>query len=382
MNTFINSTDPNGVQNAETPDQIGGEATTQADVSIAKTDANIVAANQTEGGVTMNEVAATNLNQTLNSAGEPTMQANAKVEDTNLIEASNQIVASYPEGVNPLKADGSHETATGIRSEEITLDISSITRRASHCYREQRDEANVEGLRIAYLENKKAEERGELPIHIIPRIKVWFDPEPAPGEYVLVGGDHRTEGATMAGLTTIPAIVFYCTSNEAYWIGLADNSTHGLQLSKGDKKTVIETMLQRFQDMPYREIARRLKCAYSYVSDIANKLIQAGLLEGKRKRKQSNDTQTGNRRGRKKQPPDDASRNAPQAEGMPEKSLTERKAYAYEHIENLADDMPVQEAVDFLEAYIKRCEYICNYRKGIANGNGAPRASDQSTEAT
>ena len=298
------------------------------------------------------------------------MSANFSLSDVQHVET---VTLNQPEGGTATPETSPPSTNNPV----ITLlDISVITRRDTHCYREQRNEANVEGLRIAYLENKRAEERGEKPLHNIPLPKVWCDPDN--GEYVLLGGDHRTEGATRARYTQISVLVYHCSADEAYMIGVQDNATHGEPLSKGDKRYTIEKMLRRFPLKSYREIARAIPCALSYVSEIANKMIQAGLLEGKKKK--SDNPQTANQQGTDKKP--SASQTVPRAKGVPVKSLAERKAYTYEHLENLIDDMPEQEGADFLEEFIKRCEYMYNYRAGIAKSNNVPQATDQSAKAT
>jgi DNA-binding transcriptional regulator YhcF (GntR family) len=277
------------------------------------------------------------------------------VQATNLIEGEHAVQESIT-------------TSTDIKSVVMTLDISAITRRASHCYREGRDEANVESLRIAFLENRIAVEQGLKPPHDIPLIKVWEATDN--GEHVLLGGDHRTEGSTQAGNTTIQAIVYYCSSDEAYLIGLEDNAMHGLQLNRGDKKVTIEKTLKRFPDKSLRWIATLLKCSVSYVSEVYNKLTNEGILDGDKKRKKSGT-----------QPKKSASKNVPKFK-LSEWTIERREKYAYEHIDNLVDDVSDQDAVDFLEKFIERCKFIHNHRVGIANNNGNHQATDQSADAT
>ena len=319
---------PHDVQNVKTPNQIGGEETTEAGANIVTPDPDA--------------------------------------------------------GTKPIKADESIPTATSTEATGtvITLvDLSALTTRDSHYFREQLDEENVEGLARAYFENKVAMDQGKEPIHDIPPIKVWCDPDN--GELVMLGGNHRTKGATLAGLTTIPAIVYHCSENEAFVIGMKDNATHGLKPSRGDLKHMIKKALERFPYKSLRTLAEELKCSLSRVSEVSNELYDCGQLERPKTRiGKDNKEYTVNRRSRKTRPSEDTSKNVPLGIKGSEWTLEERKQHAYDHIEHLVDDLSERDSADFLEGFIKRCEYMYNYRAGIVKNNVAPKATDQSTKET
>ena len=240
---------------------------------------------------------------------------------------------------------------------EKVLDISAIKKRDALRTREKEDEANIEACRVAFLENKIAMERDGKPIHQIPSIVVWYDRKT--GEYVLLGGFHRLEGAIRAGLNKIQVRVFHGSEADAFQVAIQDNNTHGLKLSLGDKKYTIEKIVLRFPDKPYREIARELKCSVSHVSTVANKLHNAGLSEGKRIRKRQNAQSS--------------------ADAESAKLAAELTNEIFDRIGNLLDGKSMKEGKDFLREIFQRCGRINEYIKEqvLRNGNNAVIIKDQ-----
>ena len=294
--------------------------------------------------------------------GEPAKPENVNIEDSNQIQSTN------PEGEMPM---ATNETSPAPRRfNEKWLAISAIKKRDAFRTREKEDEANIESLRVAFLENKIAEERGEKPIHQIPLIVVLYDPRTC--EYILLGGYHRLEAAIRAGLARIRVRVFHGSESEAFQVALDDNNTHGLRLCRGDLRYTIEKMLRRDPEQGIRAISRALKCAASYVSTIANRLRQEELSKSKGEdRVQEGTEKPPKGRGKK-------------SNVVPEKSVEDRKKAAFEHLENLIDDMSEQDGADFLEGYMKRCDYMYQYRSGksLLENNSVHEAMDQSTETT
>ena len=274
------------------------------------------------------------------------------------------------EGDMTMKVDESHETSTGIRNEEVILEISAIKKRDSHRYREAEDDKNIEDCRVAYFENKAAMDRGDKPIHDIPRIKVWHDN--ITGEFVLLGGNHRVEGATRAGCSTIEAIVYHCTEDAAYEIGAQDNASHGLKLSKGDKKVTIKKTLQRFPDISLRRIADLLKCGLSTVSEAASELYKEGLLERPEKRRGKDGKEYITNRGSKgKEPKADTPRKSDskltsdQAMTLDE-IIVESKAYFDDRLQRLSDagERHTYNS-SMIEWLLKNDEKSCNIVSGL-----------------
>ena len=270
---MTDSNEPNGVKNVKTPNQIGGDETMKAGANIVTPDLD---------------------------AGTKPIEAGEGIPIVPSTEATGTVIT--------------------------LVDISTLTARESHYYREQLDEANVEDCRVAYFENEAAMRRGEEPVHDIPPIKVWCDPDT--GEFVVLGGNHRTAGATLAGLTTIPAIVYHCSSDEAYIIGLRDNSTHGLKPNKGDLKHIIKKALERFPKQSLRWIVEQSKCSLTRVSEVANELYDSGQLKRPEKRIGKDGKEyTVSRRGRKKKPSADALPEVPKADEALEGSEEEPQRY-------------------------------------------------------
>jgi hypothetical protein len=214
----------------------------------------------------------------------------------NFLQMKGKIGMTENNGVKNVEVETLNKEGERTMNEKW-LDISVIKKREVFRIREKEDEANIERLRIAYLENKNAEKRGERPIHQIPLIVVWYDPRTS--EYVLVGGYHRLEAAIRAGLTKIRVLVFHGTEAEAFQVALDDNNTHGVRLSRGDLRYTIEKMLQRDPEQGIRAIARALKCAASYVSTIYNRLRQEELSKGTGEDKVQKDMAKPNGRGKK-----------------------------------------------------------------------------------
>jgi len=213
-----------------------------------------------------------------------------------LLQKKGKIVMTEKNGVRSVESETLDKEGERTMNEKW-LEISAIKKRDIFRIREKEDEANIERLRVAYLENKNAEERGEKPIHKIPFIVVLYDPRAS--EYVLLGGYHRLEAAIRAGLTKIRVLVFRGSEAEAFQVALDDNNTHGLRLSRGDLRYTIEKMLRRDPEQGIRAIARALKCAASYVSTIYNRLRQEELSNSTGKNKVQKDTAKPNGRGKK-----------------------------------------------------------------------------------
>jgi hypothetical protein len=84
----------------------------------------------------------------------------------------------------------------------------------------------------------------------------------------LADGFHRRFAAERAGLTDIEADVRAGTTNDALWYALGANRTHGLRLSRGDKRHAVELALRTWPDRTQREIAEQVGCDQGYVAKI------------------------------------------------------------------------------------------------------------------
>ena len=325
---------------------------------MQKSNESIEPANAMKGTMPMNEMK--NEAEPINTKkGEMIMNEVSDPNDEKSVQdvpTTAMVAPANPEGEMPMQADGS--TSTPRHFTVKWLDITVIKKRDAFRTREKENEANIEGLRVAFIENMIAERHGHKPPHQIPLIVVLYDRRTM--EHVLLGGFHRLEGATRAGLTKIQVRVFHGTEAEAFQVAIEDNNSHGLKLSRGDKRYTIEKMLLRDPDKPYREIARELKCVVSYVSTIANKLLNAGLLEGKRMRKE---------RG---------------VNAKPRKSISKQMVKTVERIDSLLVGMSMKDGTELLGELFKRYSRLNRYIKeqALKNGNDAVIAMDQIVEAT
>lgn len=88
----------------------------------------------------------------------------------------------------------------------------------------------------------------------------------------LASGFHRVEGARRIGRASMMVDVREGTRNDALWFGLGDNATHGLQLTRADKRHAVELALVAFPDKSGAEIGRQIGCTHQYVSEIKARL--------------------------------------------------------------------------------------------------------------
>jgi hypothetical protein len=82
-----------------------------------------------------------------------------------------------------------------------------------------------------------------------PPIVVWGD------ECLVVDGAHRVEAARRLGFTTIPAVRFIGSFDEAFMESVYRNVSHGLPLSLADRKTAAVRVLRSHWEWSDRRIA-------------------------------------------------------------------------------------------------------------------------------
>jgi len=271
--------------------------------------------------------------------------------------------------------------------EETTLVLAEIQESDTFRMRGLEDEATVERyaeLFTDYMDEKRNGKKAKYPF---PAIWVWF----VNGVYILLAGFHRLAAARRAGLDEILVRICTGTEDEAFKIAMKDNSKHGRAMNDDDVKYAIKKAFIRFPDKSLRWMVKEVGGSLGTVHKIKNEMIQNGELQGveklvgldgkehtarrSRRDNQSNDDGSG---GSGSKPKLDPLMKA--LEQTKKLSLAERKRYAYVFVENLVDDVPDKEGIDFLEEYIRRCEYMHNYRAGITKSNDASQATDQSAQ--
>jgi len=103
-----------------------------------------------------------------------------------------------------------------------------------------------------------------------PPIKVIFDGT----TYWLIDGFHRVEAAHEAGLTEIAAEITPGTLEDAQWLCLAANQTHGLRRTNEDKRRAVMAALQhpRSAGMSSNAIAKHVGVSHTLVDDCRREL--------------------------------------------------------------------------------------------------------------
>lgn len=104
-----------------------------------------------------------------------------------------------------------------------------------------------------------------------PPIEVMYDGT----NHWLIGGFHRVNAAKKAGIVELQTLVRQGTLEEARWLSIAENATHGLRRTTADKQRAIESALlhSRGQSMSDRAIAMHLHVDHKTVG-VARERLQ------------------------------------------------------------------------------------------------------------
>ncbi len=81
---------------------------------------------------------------------------------------------------------------------------------------------------------------------------------------VVVGGLHRVRAYERAGRLEIPCIIEPMTWAEAVRAAVADNRTHGLRMTRADKRAAITLLLAEDPDLSSRAIADLVGCSHQH----------------------------------------------------------------------------------------------------------------------
>ena len=311
--------------------------------------------------------------------------------------------------------------STNTGKKMITLLLTAVKPRDDFRCRVHDDEEIIERYAALLSEYKEAKDRGGVVQYPFPPIKVWFDN----GEYVLLAGYHRIAAAHKVGIDIIQASVFHGSDNDAFMIAMNDNSTHGLQMSRGDLRFCIEKTVARFPDKTPRVIAEMLGCSRSYASEIMRQLSASGNVEIPEKRVGKDGKEYPTQRERRTQQQstdgsektsnpaldnqgDDMREEVPEQVAVenvtadtivtessdtpfdfgkdrtPEKSSKEQIDDIFDRISNTLDGMTMKEGKDFLRGLFKWLSRIQNYinDQALRNTNNAVIVKDQFVKAT
>ena len=98
---------------------------------------------------------------------------------------------------------------------------------------------------------------------------------------VVVGGLHRVRAHERAGRLEIPCIIEPMTWAEAVRAAVADNRTHGLRMTRADKRAAIALLLAEDPDLSSRAIADLVGCSPSTVGEVRTQAGQFARLAGR-----------------------------------------------------------------------------------------------------
>ena len=106
-----------------------------------------------------------------------------------------------------------------------------------------------------YAERMKAGDR-------FPPVTVYFDGT----DHWLSDGFHRLDAAREAGLRTVQAEVWEGTRDDAFWMSLGANQTHGLRRSNEDKVRAVKAALAARPDLSDSAIAEHVGVSHTMVA--------------------------------------------------------------------------------------------------------------------
>ena len=173
------------------------------------------------------------------------------------------------------KTNRTKTNSADAKCEEITLVLADIQKDDMFRRRLKKDEGNIEKLVGLYRDNMEAVERNEKPLHEIDLILVWYDASCE--RYVLLGGCHRLEALRRLGITEFQVRVLHGSEDKAFAAASLDNTKHGKELKKCDKKYSVKKSLERYGDAKtFDEIASEVGCVKSHVSKIYKELFGKG----------------------------------------------------------------------------------------------------------
>jgi hypothetical protein len=89
---------------------------------------------------------------------------------------------------------------------------------------------------------------------------------------VVVGGLHRVRAHERAGRLEIPCIIEPMTWTEAVRVAVADIRTHGLRMTRADKRAAVRLLLTETPEMSDRAAAELVGCSPSTVGEVRTQL--------------------------------------------------------------------------------------------------------------
>ena len=110
----------------------------------------------------------------------------------------------------------------------------------------------------------------------LPPVDIYVDEH---GVHWLADGYHRIEAAESCGKTEIEATIHKGSRDDALWAALAANRTHGLPMSRDDKRNAVEMALRAFSGKSNREIGRQVGCSHNTVAELRREMESTGQID-------------------------------------------------------------------------------------------------------
>jgi len=115
----------------------------------------------------------------------------------------------------------------------------------------------------------------EADLKAFEAVIVYFDGT----NYWLADGHHRVEAAKKSGHSNVWAIVRNGERKEALWTAITENSKHGVNLTRADRRRSIELIIEQWPEKSTTLIAEATKSSQSTVDRIKRQLTQMGKLK-------------------------------------------------------------------------------------------------------
>lgn len=116
----------------------------------------------------------------------------------------------------------------------------------------------------------------------MPPVLVYYEGDlDRPDAFWLADGFHRVEALRRNGATTvIDALIAPGTQRDAMLVAIGVNHSHGVRLTNGDKRRIVESLLvdDEWRTWSDRSIAERAGVSHAFVSKHRRKMETAGLI--------------------------------------------------------------------------------------------------------
>jgi len=104
----------------------------------------------------------------------------------------------------------------------------------------------------------------------------------AGGRCIVAAGWHRIFAAIKAGRKSVPVELLSGTKDDALWFALADNLKHGKQLTREDRRKMIDLAIRTFPDKLPTTIANHIQVSHNTVFNRKAQLEENAKAEAKK----------------------------------------------------------------------------------------------------